>query len=47
MYMSMYEEVRGISDLQELGLQAAVSCLVWMPDVEPRSPARIICALNH
>lgn len=44
--MSMYEEVREVSNLLELELQTAMSHLIWVLGIEPRSPARTVCALE-
>lgn len=44
MHVSVYEEVREVSNLLELELQTAMSCLMWVLGIEPRSPARTVCA---
>lgn len=46
MHMSMYEEVREVSNLLELELQTAMNHLIWVLGIEPRSPARTVCALG-
>lgn len=45
--MHVPTEVGGVRFPRELGLQAIVSHLIWVPGIKLGSSERAVCVLNH